>query len=460
MFFVGSTLFGTGTYTVTSAGTTLSVNNSAVFNSTGSALKPINVTAGTYIIQNTQLDYANSLFTGATASTTDAEFLEISASKFVTRGGTSTQFVKGDGTLDATGPLGPTGATGATGPTGATGDTGPTGATGATGAASTVTGPTGATGASGATGPTGPGGMTLLDSATLTSSGTYTAPTGAKLYVIDIYGAGGGGGGGGRDTGTGGLAVGGAGGSGGGYYRVTSTASELGSSISYTIGSGGSGGAGNTTNPPIAGGRGGTSNFGNYYLYGGSGGSTSTANTDTSVPPGYLSALSPFIAYSSDSDLALNNRSTFGAGGRGATSSGLATAGNKGFIGGAGGGAGGHLNSTVFAGKDGGISSASPADVYTANAFTLDIQTGGGGAGGSGANGTNGSNGSGMLGGSGGGGGGGNNVSNAAGYAGGAGGIPSGGGGGGGGNGGAGGSTVGGAGGAGARGEIRIWVFG
>jgi hypothetical protein len=300
--------------------------------------------------------------------------------------------------------------------------------------------------------------MSLLDSQVLTSSGTYTAPTGAKLYVIDIYGAGGGGGGGGRDTATGGLAVGGAGGSGGGYYRVTSTASELGSSISYTIGSGGTGGAGNTSNPPIAGGRGGTSNFGNYYLYGGSGGSTST-NTDTSVPPGYLSALSPFVAYSNDTDLTLNNKTTFGAGGRGATSSGLATAGNKGFIGGAGGGAGGHLFSTVFDGKDGGISSASPADVYTANAFTLDIQTGGGGAGGSGANGTNGSAGSGILGGSGGGGGGGRAANGTTGYTGGAGGIPSGGGGGGGGNGGTAG-TVGGTGGAGARGEIRIWVFG
>ena len=99
MFVTGCSIFGTGTYGITSAGTLLSLTQVIVNNSTGSALKPINVTAGTYLIQNVQLDYATSLFAGATASANDADFLEINANKFVTRTGTITQFVQGDGSL-------------------------------------------------------------------------------------------------------------------------------------------------------------------------------------------------------------------------------------------------------------------------------------------------------------------------------------------------------------------------
>jgi hypothetical protein len=99
LLFTTTSIFGTGTYGVTSAGTLLSISNSTITNTAGTALKPINVTAGTYLIQSIQFDYANSLFVGATASTNDAEFLEINANKFQTRGGTITQFVQGDGSL-------------------------------------------------------------------------------------------------------------------------------------------------------------------------------------------------------------------------------------------------------------------------------------------------------------------------------------------------------------------------
>jgi hypothetical protein len=124
--------------------------------------------AGSYSINNTFLNYSGSDFTGGTNLNPDSHSAILTADKHVTRGGTSSQFVKGDGTLDATGPVGPTGSTGPTGPTGAASTvTGPTGPTGETGAASTVTGPTGSTGATGptgadslVTGPTGAQGVT------------------------------------------------------------------------------------------------------------------------------------------------------------------------------------------------------------------------------------------------------------------------------------------------------------
>jgi hypothetical protein len=113
---------------------------------------------GFYSILNCVYDKPNSTLVASsgTGGTTNAidYFQYINADKFITQGGTSTQFVKGDGSLDSTGPVGPTGPTGATGAASTvTGPTGATGPTGPTGAASTVTGPTGATGATGPTGP-------------------------------------------------------------------------------------------------------------------------------------------------------------------------------------------------------------------------------------------------------------------------------------------------------------------
>ena len=128
-----STIFGTGTYGLTSAAGAVVLFNTQVLNGTGTALKPVDINGGTYSITNCLLDYAGSDFTGATDASPNAQFSDATADAFITRGGTSSDFVKGDGTLDATGPLGPTGPTGATGPTGDTGPTGSTGSTGPTG---------------------------------------------------------------------------------------------------------------------------------------------------------------------------------------------------------------------------------------------------------------------------------------------------------------------------------------
>jgi hypothetical protein len=95
------------------------------------------------------------------------------------------------------GPTGPTGATGPRGTTGPQGDpsvipgpTGSTGPTGATGAASTVAGPTGPTGPTGVQGPAGTN-ITIkgsvVDFASLPSSGNTTADAYVTLDTGDTY---------------------------------------------------------------------------------------------------------------------------------------------------------------------------------------------------------------------------------------------------------------------------------
>jgi plastocyanin len=124
---------------------------------------------GFYSILNCVYDKPNSTLvasSGTGGSTNSVDYFQyINADKFITQGGTSSQFVKGDGSLDSTGPVGPTGATGATGPTGAS-VTGPTGATGAT-PTSYVASIGGSTGALGAT---GTGDIVRATSPTLTTS--------------------------------------------------------------------------------------------------------------------------------------------------------------------------------------------------------------------------------------------------------------------------------------------------
>jgi hypothetical protein len=397
------------------------------------------------------------------------------------------------GDLGETGPTGPTGATGpdgifevsATAPTGAVqgetwyntntgksyiyyddGDSqqwvefgdnavGPTGPTGATGAASTVTGPTGPAGATGPTGPTGPGGMTLLDEQIFTSSGTYTQPTGAKLYIIDVYGAGAGGESGQMSgTNAAGTASGGQGGGGGAYIRYIAEAGDFGATISYTIGAGGTGGA-QSLGIHNQGTGGGASSFGEVYAMGGSRGYNGGGANYGHKPQ-------QFVGYETDNPQ--GNIQFIGLGGLGnnysAGSKANYTSGISNLFGGAGGGGGGgRVSSTTSAGNAGGASYINPTSVITVDANAAQITSlgsGGGAAGGSDANGTVGIDAQNGFGGSGGGGGGGR-VSGIA-YTGGAGGIPSGGGGGGGGANGTGGQ--GGAGGAGARGEVRIWVYG
>ena len=158
LYVVDSAVFSNNTYPITAASGLLSMFNSQVFDSTGATLEPIQVTGGNYSIINCPIDYAGSDLAGGTNLNVTSHFGNAGATAFVTRGGTSGEFVKGDGSLDSvspgvTGPTGPTGPTGAgaTGATGVTGDTGPTGPTGV-----------GTTGATGPTGPTGPTGVANL----------------------------------------------------------------------------------------------------------------------------------------------------------------------------------------------------------------------------------------------------------------------------------------------------------
>jgi hypothetical protein len=163
-----------------SASSIITLLNSQFLTSNLSGVAPV-VLNGFYSILNCVYDKPNSTLvassgTGGTTNSIDY-FQYINADKFITQGGTSSQFVKGDGSLDSTGPVGPTGATGPTGPS----------VTGPTGAASTVTGPTGdtgPTGPTGATGPTGsvPGGAT--GSFTTTDSKTVTVTNGIITSIV------------------------------------------------------------------------------------------------------------------------------------------------------------------------------------------------------------------------------------------------------------------------------------
>ena len=122
------TALGGNGITITGASTTLTLLNSQVLVTAGNNVAPISV-AGIYSIINTIYDKPTSTLTGTSTNSIDY-FQYINADKFITQGGTSGQYVKGDGSLDSISPIGPTGATGVTGPTGATGVTGPTGAAG------------------------------------------------------------------------------------------------------------------------------------------------------------------------------------------------------------------------------------------------------------------------------------------------------------------------------------------
>ncbi len=99
---------------------------------------------------------------------------------------------------------------------------------------------------------------------TFTTSGTWQAPTGVTLIVVECWGAGGGGGGDDQWFGNGG-----GGGGGGAYARINSFSVTPGNSYSFTVGAGGSGGT-NANN----GGNGGASSFNNTTCVaaGGSGG--------------------------------------------------------------------------------------------------------------------------------------------------------------------------------------------
>ena len=280
----------------------------------------------------------------------------------------------------------------------------------------------------------GGSGMTELDAQTFTSSTTYTLPASARIVIVELIGSGGGGRGGSRNTGTT-MAVGGSGGGGGPYSRKILTASELGATVTVTIGAGGAGGAGRTgsTGSGVDGSKGGVSRFGTVYMPGGRPG-TAISSIGSK---GYT-----------NSEIQLPGQ-TGGFGQPRTNNSGMA-----GMLGGAAGGYGRTVTTTAFAGQDGGKYYSNLDDALDQTSATGEWAAKGGGGGAGGAV-DGGAGGNASLPGDGGGGGGASRTT-----AGGAGGTGASPGGAGGGGGGANNDFDGGDGGDGGNAQIKIWVFG
>jgi len=164
---VDSVVSAAVTNAVTSAaGTVVTLANCQLLTSTLNNAAPV-VLNGFYSIFNCVYDKPNSTLvassvTGGTTNSIDY-FQYINADKFITQGGTSTQYVKGDGSLDSVSPVGPTGPAGPQGPAGPAGPQGPGGATGPAGPQGPQgepgpQGPAGDTGPAGPQGPAGPAG--------------------------------------------------------------------------------------------------------------------------------------------------------------------------------------------------------------------------------------------------------------------------------------------------------------
>ncbi len=285
---------------------------------------------------------------------------------------------------------------------------------------------------------------------TFSTSGTWTKPPAAKICVLEGI-SGGGGGGTGTNATTANIKVGGGGGGGGAFAQKIVNASDLPSTLTCNVGTGGSG---NTVAYSGSGGTGGATyiiNGSNRYLYvqGGNGGANGAAATlsvggvggQASTPFGSVN-VSPanapgtgcqggngFTALSTG--LAQAGEYGGGGGGGAPNSAVNSTQGAGSLYGGGGGGGGGNVNAAGSAAYSGG-----PAELQGGygNADTGGPAGGNNGyLGGNGSPGQAGQAGSSALGGGSGGGGGGGSASGAtAGGAGGNGGVPGGGGGGGG----------------------------
>lgn len=132
-----------------------------------------------------------------------------------------------------------------------------------------------------------PGGGGGVDKQVFSTPGTayWTKPAGAKWVEVLLWGAGGGGGGGSRASQTSfGASRGGRGGGGGGFREATFDADSIDNTVSVTVGAGGIGGAGTSTDATFGsdGSAGGQSSFGTYVYAGGGGGGTG-GNTGSPV---------------------------------------------------------------------------------------------------------------------------------------------------------------------------------
>jgi hypothetical protein len=93
------TALGGNAITITNSATTLTLINSQVLVQAGDNVAPISV-AGIYSIFNTIYDKPNSTLSGTSTNSIDY-FQYINADKFITQGGTSLQYVMGDGSLSS-----------------------------------------------------------------------------------------------------------------------------------------------------------------------------------------------------------------------------------------------------------------------------------------------------------------------------------------------------------------------
>lgn len=229
------------------------------------------------------------------------------------------------------------------------------------------------------------GGGTATDVQVFTSSGTWTKPAGAVSVNIQLFGAGGGGSSGQKNNNTTIARVGGGGGCGGSYLNASIRALDLGATESVSIGLGGSGGAGQTTNggSQIAGTAGGNTTFGSLIALGGVAGQAngtagtgglqanpggSASGTGSTGAAGTPSLVTVLAAYGGAG----------GAGGGGLTSTSVTSAGGAGgrshALNLAGGAAGAQSNGPANAGA-GGAGLSAPSNLFA-------VGSGGGGGGG------------------------------------------------------------------------------
>lgn len=309
-----------------------------------------------------------------------------------------------------------------------------------------------------------------------TGSGTWTKPTNAKwVEVLEL--GGGGGGGGGATAGGGSGKAGGAGGGGAAVAHKRLNASDIGSTVTVTIGAGGAGGAGGGTGGAdgSAGTAGGTSSFGSFIsAYGGGSGGGGTTGSSRAAGSGGGTGGSGNSGTTAAINGGLPNTGTgAGVSGGGAGVSGTNEAGQAAEYGGGSGGgasatAAGKLGGTSLSGAGGGGGGGSATSSGGSQTAGGDggatrvyvVAGGGGGAGGVTAS-QNGTAGAAATYGGNGGGGGASGTSGTTSESGGTGGAGGNYGAGGGGGGGAtsGGTAVGGTGGAGSAGVVLVTTF-
>lgn len=245
-----------------------------------------------------------------------------------------------------------------------------------------------------------------------TASGTWTKPAGLsgnEMVTVQVWGGGGGGGGAAA-----GAAQEAGGGGGGTYSEAKFKASDLGSTVTVTIGAAGTAGAagasggagGNTTFGSLltayGGGGGGPASSSNYGGGGGGAGINSAGTTATTTTGGNGGGV---VAGAGGAPSALGGSSSFGGGGGGGTGAsggssaygggggaggnGLTTGGASVYGGGGGGGRGGGGSSIIYGGNGGTGTSDSNGTAGTApgggggggcNTSSLGARTGGAGA--------------------------------------------------------------------------------